>query len=170
MLTKKPQAIAGVSSNYENVVEELYPSITSTWLGQFLNSLYESIPLGGPFKLSYLFVAVTWPLALLGYLALKVAGSKYVLTNRAVKRLPVLGIKLLEEVPLSQLDRVTVDPDSRLGFFKTGDVRLSSADGGTLMLIRGVPYPDRFCQVIDEMRDARRFTEDSLNVIRGRKA
>ncbi len=169
MLTQKPQAVAGVSSNYENVVEELYPSITSTWLGQMLNGLYESIPLGGPFKLSYLFIAVTWPFALLGYLALKVGGSKYVLTNRAVKRLPVLGIRLLEEATLDQIDRVTIDPDSRLAFFKTGDIRLSSADGGTLMLLRGIPYPERFCQVIDEMRDARRMVAESLVTIRARK-
>ncbi|MDX1967897.1 MAG: hypothetical protein SFV23_12045 [Planctomycetaceae bacterium] len=170
MLTHKPQAVAGVSSNYENVVEEVYPSITSTWLGQALNGLYESIPLMGPFKLSYLFVAVTWPIALLGYLGLKVVGSKYVLTNRSVKRLPVLGVRLLEEASLDQVDRVTVDPDSRLVFFKTGDIRLSSADGGTLMLLRGIPYPERYCQVIEEMRDARKMVAESLVTIRARKS
>jgi len=170
MLTKKPQAVAGVSATYENVIEELYPSITSTWLGQLLNSLYESLPGYGQVRLSYLlFIPFTWPLALVGYFAMKVFGSKYVVTNRAVKRYPVMGVQLLEEAPLAKIDRVTVDPDSRLYFFRTGDVRLSSADGSTLMLIRGVPYPERFCQVILETRDARKEVEASLNTIRSRK-
>ncbi|MBI1344923.1 hypothetical protein GC163_01390 [bacterium] len=170
MLTKKPQAVAGVSATYENVIEELYPSIASIWLGQLLNSLYESLPGYGQVRLSYLiFVPLTWPLGLLGYFAMKVFGSKYVVTNRAVKRYPVLGFQLLEEATLANIDRVTVDPDSKLAFFRTGDVRLSSADGGTLMLMRGIPYPERFCQVILEARDARKEVEASMNTIRNRK-
>lgn len=170
MLTRKPQAIAGVSVSYENVVEELYPSIGSTALGQLLNSLYESLPGFGDIKLSYLiFVPLTWPLALLGYLLMKVNGSKYVVTNRAVKVLPVLGIRLIAETPLEKIDRVTVDPDSRLAFFRSGDVRLSGAAGETLLLLRGVPYPERFCQVIEEVRLARQQTEASLTTIRNRK-
>lgn len=171
MTTKKPQAIAGVSSTYENVVEELFPSIAMTGLGRFLNQLYECLPVGvGQCKLSHLlFVPPTLPLALLGYLLLKVGGSRYVVTNRAVKRLKSLGNHLLEEAPLSQVARVAVDPDSRLSFFRTGDVRLSNAEGDTLLLLRGVPYPDRFCQVICETRDARRQVESSLAAIRARK-
>lgn len=170
MLTKKPQAVAGVSSNYENVVEELYPSIGMTGLGQLLNSLYESLPGVGQVRLSYLiFVPPTWPLALLAYFWLKVFGSRYVVTNRAVKRFPVLGIRLLEQVPLENIARVTVDPDSRLAFFRSGDVRLSGAAGETLLLLRGVPYPDRFAQVIEETRSARSLTEASMATIRARK-
>jgi hypothetical protein len=170
MLTKKPQAVAGVSSNYENVVEELYPSIAVTWVGQFLNGLYESLPGYGQVRLSYLlFIPLTWPLALLAYLLLKVGGSKYVVTNRNVKRLPVLGIRLLEETPLASVERISIDPDSRLSFFRTGDIRLSGAAGETLMLLRGVPFPERFVQVIDETRIARRQVEESLAAIRGRK-
>jgi hypothetical protein len=135
-----------------------------------LNGLYESIPVGvGNFKLSHLFVLVTWPFALLGYLLMKVGGSRYVVTNRAIKRRVAIGDKLLDDVPLANIDRVTVDPDSRLAFFKTGDVRLSGASGDTLLLLRGVPYPDRFCQVINEARDARSQVAASLATMNARK-
>jgi|UniRef100_A0A7C4LKC1 hypothetical protein len=171
MPTKKPQAISGVSSTYENVIEEVYPSIAITGMGRFLNALYESIPVGiGQVKLSHvLFVLPTLPLALLTYVLLKLGGSKYVVTNRAVKRTSFLGGRLLEEVPLSQIAAVSVDPDSRLKFFRTGDVRLSDAAGDTLLLLRGVQYPDRLVQVILEVRDARRLVESSLATIRSRK-
>lgn len=170
MLTKKPQAVAGVSSNYENVVEELYPSIGMTGLGRLLNALYESLPGFGEVRLSYLlFIPPTWPLALLMYVWLKLVGSRYVVTNRAVKRFPVLGIRLQEQAALESIARVSVDPDSRLAFLRSGDVRLSDAAGNTLMLLRGVPYPDRFAQVIEETRSARSLTEASLAVIRSRK-
>ncbi len=172
MLTKKPQAISGVSANYENVIEELYPSIAMTWMGQLLHSLYELIPIGvGSIKLSHLlFVLPTSPLALIGYLLLKVTGVKYVVTNRAVKQVQAMGYRMLQETPLANIAQVTVDPDSRLAFYRTGDVRLSNAAGDTLQLLRGVPYPDRFAQVILEARDARKYTEAALNTIRARKS
>ena len=170
MLTRKVQPIAGVSSNYENVIEELYPSIGSTGLGQLLDRLYGSLPAIGNVRLSHLlFIPVTWPLGLLAYLVLKIAGSKYVVTNRAVKRLPTMGIRLLESAPLEKIQRVTVDPDSRLAFFRSGDVRLSGAQGETLLLLRGVSYPDRFAQVIDEARLAREQTAAALSTIHARK-
>ncbi len=167
MITTKPQPISGVSSNYENILEDLYPSIALTGLGQSLNGLYESIPLKiNGVKLSYiLFVLPTMPLALLAYFLMKLSGSRYVITNRAVKRLAALGYRQLEEAPLSQISQVTVDPDSRLDFFRTGDVRLTNAGGDTLLLLRGVPYPDRFAQVILEARDARKYVEASLATI-----
>lgn len=170
MITTKTQPISGVSSGYENVIEELYPSIAKTGLGQFLNQLYESIPFpSNDVKLSYfLFIPPTLPLALLAYFLLKLAGERYLVTNRAVKRLSSLGYRQLQEVPLGQIESVSVDPDSRLDFFRTGDVRLVNSAGDTLVLLRGVPYPDRFAQVILEVRDARKLTAASLAMINQR--
>lgn len=170
MITTKTQPISGVSTGYENVIEELYPSIAMTGLGQVLNQLYESIPqkING-IKLSHiLFVLPTMPLALLAYFLLKLGGSRYLVTNRAVKRMAALGMRQLEEVPLTQIEQVTVDPDSRLSFFRTGDIRLVNAVGDTVLLLRGVPYPDRFAQVIREARDARQQVEASLATINQR--
>ncbi|HET6422539.1 MAG TPA: hypothetical protein VFG20_02575 [Planctomycetaceae bacterium] len=171
MLTKKPQAISGVSPKSESVIEELYPSMATTGLGQLLHGLYESIPVGiGNIKLSHLlFVPPTIPFALLLYFGLKVFGSKYVVTNRAVKIGPAMGLKIDNEVTLDRVTSVSVDPDSRLAFFRSGDVRLTGSAGDTLMLLRGVPYPDRFAQVITEAVQAQQMVSSSLNTIRNRK-
>ncbi len=169
MLTKKQQAISGVSPGYESIVEELYPSIAATGLGRALNGLYECIPIGiGGIKLSHVFALITAPLGMLIYLMMKVFGSRYTVTNRSVKRVTSLGFKLLDEVPLAQIAQVTVDPDSRLAFYKTGDVRLSNAAGDTLLLLRGVPYPERFQQVINETCDAKSQTASALATINAR--
>jgi hypothetical protein len=92
-----------------------------------------------------------------------------VITNRSVKRTTFLGGRLLEEAPLAQVTHAGVDPDSRLAFFRTGDVRVTNAAGDSLILLRGVQYPDRVVQVILEARDARKFVESSLATIRNRK-
>ena len=169
MLTKKQQAISGVSPGYESIVEELYPSIAATGIGQALNGLYECIPIRiGGIKLSHVFALITAPLGMLIYLLMKVGGSRYVVTNRSVKRVASLGFKLLDAVPLSQIAQVTIDPDSRQTFYKTGDIRLSNAAGNTLLLLRGVPYPERFQQVINETRDAKSQTAAALATINAR--
>lgn len=174
MLTKKPpthkqQAISGVSPDYESIVEELYPSIAATGIGQALNGLYESVPVRiWGIKLSHAFALPTAPIGMLIYLAMKVVGSRYVVTNRAVKRVASLGFKLHEAVPLAQIAEVSIDPDSRQAFYKTGDVRLTNANGDTLLLLRGVPYPERFQQVINETLDAKRQTSAALATINAR--
>ena len=170
MLTKKSQAISGVSPDFESVVEELYPSIACTGLGQFLNRLYESIPVKiWGVTVSHVFALITAPIGALVYLLLKVVGSRYVLTNRNVKRMNSLGYRLVEAVPLAQIASVSIDPDSRQAFYRTGDIRLTDASGNTLMLLRGIPYPERYQQVIQEMCDAKSQVAASLATIQARK-
>lgn len=169
MLTKKVQAISGVSPQFESIVEEMYPSIACTGIGQFLNGLYECIPVKiWGVKISHLFALLTAPIGVLVYLALKVFGTRYTVTNRHVNRVSSLGIRQLESVPLAQIAYVSIDPDSRQAFYRTGDIRLTNAAGDTLMLMRGIPYPERFCQVIQEMRDARSQVAASLARIEAR--
>jgi hypothetical protein len=170
MLTKKVQAISGVSPGYESIVEEMYPSIACTGPGEFLNRLYECVPIKiWGVKVSYIFALLTAPIGIVIYLALKVVGSRYTITNRAVSRVSSLGIRTYESVPLAQIADVSVDPDSRQTFYRTGDIRLSNASGDTLMLMRGIPYPDRLVQVILETRDARTQVAASLARIQARK-
>jgi hypothetical protein len=170
MLTKKVQAISGVSPQFESVVEELYPSIACTVIGEFLNRLYECVPVRiWGVKVSNLLALPTAPIAVAVYLLLKVFGTRYTITNRAVNRVSSLGIRLLESVPLAQIAQASIDPDSRQEFYGTGDVRLTNSTGDTLMLIRGVPYPERFQQVILETRDARGQVAASLAQIQARK-
>jgi hypothetical protein len=170
MLTKKAQAITGISPEFECIVEEIYPSIACTGIGDLLNRLYECIPIKvWGITISHVFALLTAPLGALIYLGLKVVGSRYVVTNRNVKRLTSLGYRLVESVPISQIADVSIDPDSRQAFYKTGDIRLTNAAGDTIMLLRGIPYPERFQQVIVEMRDAKNQVAASLSRIQARK-
>lgn len=170
MLTKKVQAISGVSPQFESVVEEMYPSIACTAVGEFLNRLYECVPVKiWGIKASNILALPTAPIGIAIYLLLKVFGSRYTVTNRAVNRVSSLGIRLLQSVPLAQIADVSIDPDSRQSFYRTGDVRLTNAGGDTLMLMRGIPYPERFRQVILETRDARGMVASSLARIQARK-
>jgi hypothetical protein len=170
MLTQKPQAISGVSPDYETVIEELYPSIAVTGIGDFINRVLDSIPnrIWGLKISNLLFALPLAPIAVLVYLLMKVFGSKYVVTNRVVKIVNSVGSGPEQAAPLSQVVTVSVDPDSRMIFYQTGDVRLVGSGGQTLLLLRGVPRPDRFCQVIQEAVDAKRQVESALTRIKAR--
>lgn len=170
MPTMKQQAITGVSPNYETVIEDVYPSIAATGIGQALNGLYECVPFRiWGIKLSHVFALVTAPIGALVYLLMKAFGSRYVVTNRSVRRMSAIGFQLMESVPLTQIAEVTIDPDSRQTFYRTGDIRLSNAGGDTLLLLRGIPYPERFQQVILETRDAKNQTAAALAMIQARR-
>lgn len=170
MLTHRPQAISGVSPSHETVIEEVYPSIAVTSIGDFINNALDSIPtrVWGIKISNLLFGLLLAPLAAAVYLGMKVCGTKYVLTNRVVKRVNAVGYKVHETVPLSQVVTASVDPDSRRTFLQTGDVRLTGAGGESLLLLRGVSRPDRFCQVIQEACDAKRHVAASLARINAR--
>ena len=170
MLTQRPQAISGVSPGHETVIEELYPSIAATSIGDFIHRLLDCIPtrIWGLKISNLLFGLPLAPIAALVYLGMKVFGIRYVLTNRAVKSVNSMGFRLHESASLSQISSVTVDPDSRQTFYQTGDIRLTGSAGQTLMLLRGIPRPDRFCQVIQEACDAKRHVEASLARINAR--
>lgn len=176
MLTKKPptaklQAITGVSPQTESVIEELYPSIAMTGIGAFLNTLYNSIPVRvWGLKVSHLLFALpTAPIAVLAYFYLKVLGAKYVVTNRAVCRKAGMGERLYQSVPLAQVTDVAIDENSRQEFYSSADIRLSDSAGKTLLVLEGVPFPERFQQVIVEARDAQHQVAASLNRINNRK-
>jgi hypothetical protein len=170
MLTQKPQAISGVSPDHETIVEELYPSIAATAIGDFMHRLLDSIPtrVWGLKISNVLFGPLVAPLAVLVYFWMKVFGARYVLTNRAVKIVRALGYQLYESVPLTQIASISVDPDSIQTFYQTGDIRLTGSGGQTLMLLRGVPRPERFRQVIQETCDAQRLVDASLARIKAR--
>ena len=170
MIIQKPQAISGVSPNHESIIEELYPSIAQTSVGDFIHRVLDCIPtrIWGMKISNLLFGLPLAPLAALVYLWMKVFGTRYVLTNRAVKRVNSLGFRLLESVPLSQIASASVDANSRQIFYQTGDIQLTGTGGQTLMLLRGIPRPDRFCQVIEEAFGAKRQVAAALAQINAR--
>jgi len=170
MLTHKPQAISGVSPDHETVIEELYPSIANTAIGEFIHRVLDCIPtrVWGMKISNLLFGLPLAPLAAATYLWIKVFGTRYILTNRVVKRVNSIGYRQFESIPLSQIVSATVEPDSLRDFYKTGDIRLTGAGGQSLLLLEGIPRPDRFCQVIQEACDAKRLVASSLARINAR--
>jgi len=170
MLSQKQQAISGVSPNFESVIEEVYPSIAETSIGDFIHRVLDCIPtrIWGMKISNLLFGLPLAPLAAATYLWMKVFGTRYVLTNRQMKRVNSFGFRLHEAVQLTQVTGISVDPDSRRDFYRTGDIRLVGAGGNTLMLLRAIPTPDRFVQVIQETCDAKRHVAAALARINAR--
>ena len=170
LLTKRPPAISGVSASHEAQIQTIYPSIAATAIGKWLGILYNCIPISlGDFNLSHLlFPLPTSPLAALVYLWLKAFGEAYLLTNRSVRRRASLGDRLIEKVPLTDIDDVVVQQQPGQEFYPAADLQLVGSKGQTLMVLRGVPRADVFRQSILEARDARRQVEASLATIERR--
>lgn len=172
MATAKPQAIFGVSAGKENMIDVRFPSISATGLGRLLGRLYESIPLKiWGLKISHLlFPLPTVPLALILYFYLKIAGTRYVLTNRSVQKWTGLGTRMLEQASLAEIDHIEVDPRRGQEFFRAADLALVAADGTVLMSLEAVPRAHVFRHTILEACSARKQVEASLQVIARRQS
>jgi hypothetical protein len=171
MSIRRKQAIAGVSAGVENVVMTVYPSIASTRLGRWLGRRYNSIPIKiNGIKLSYLlFPLPSIPFALLLYFQLKVIGSRYILTNRAVTIRAALGEKRRAETALPTIDRIEVRQYAGQEFYRAADLVFYDSGGNVLGRLAGVPYAEIFRQTILEARDALTQTEAALATIAARQ-
>jgi len=165
-----PQPISGVSAGRETAIEDVYPSIAASGLGQFLGRLMDlsSLSIIG-IRLSHvLFAPIVAPLGLIGYLKFKVADPMYLLTNRSVQKRGPLSRRLLQSTPLADIDNIEIQVLPGQQFFQAGDLHLLNAKGDVLMQIAGIPRPERFRQVILDAREARIRNDHSLEVIRSR--
>jgi hypothetical protein len=168
---KKPTAIAGVSASTETTVMEVFPSIACTGLGQGMGSVFESVPVRiCGIKLSHVFALLLSPVAALVYLLLKVSGERYVLTNRSLQTWSGLGTRRISQVPLEDIEDITVTQEPGQVFYRAGDIYLIGKTGQTLAKLGGIPYAPIFRQTILEARDARRQVVASLDTIRKRPA
>ena len=171
MSMARTQAISGVSAGVENVVMTVYPSIASTGWGRWLGRLYISIPseING-IKLSYLlFPLPSIPLALLLYVQLKVVGSRYILTNRAVTIRAAIGERQLADIALPAIDRIEVRQYAGQEFYRAADLVFFDSGGSVLGRLAGVPQAEIFRQTILEARDALTQTEAALATIAARQ-
>jgi len=168
-----PQAIAGVSAGYENVLETVYPSVASTGLGRFMaRYVYDSIPLKiNGIRLSHLlFTLPTSFVPLILYFHLKLFGRRYVLTNRAIAVWRSLGERLISRVPLADVAEITIDQQPGQEFYTAGDLYLLNSQGETLLRLDGVRHPARFRQLILDTRDVHLRVQQSLATIEGRQS
>lgn len=165
-----PQPISGVSAGRETVIEDIYPSISASGLGQFLGRLMDSLPVSIiGIRLSHvLFAPIVAPLGLIGYLKFKIADPMYLLTNRSVQKRGPLSRRPIQSVALADIDNIEIQVHPGQQFFQAGDLYLLNSKGEVLMQIAGIPRPERFRQVILDAREARVRNDHSLEVIRSR--
>lgn len=167
----KPQAIAGVSAGADSELESVYPSIAATSLGRLIGVICDAIPLRiGGVKLSTLLFALPLaPLAVLPYGWLKLFGQRYLVTNRSVKVVSTLGVRLFRQIPLAEIDNIAIHVGAGQAFFHAGDVILLKANGDRLATLEGVARPARLRQIILDAREARGQNDASLAIIRARQ-
>lgn len=169
-MTTKRTAIAGVSSSAEVEIRRKFPSIGATGIGQFLGSIYESIPgkICGV-KISYLlFVLPSAPFAILGYVATKLTGERWVLTNRSIQRWASIGARQIQSISLTDIEEIAIETPAGMVFYKCGNLHLQDAKGKTLMKLEGVNQPEIFRETLLKSRESRTQVEAALATIEAR--
>jgi hypothetical protein len=166
----KTQAISGVAIGYENTIEAVYPSLAASGFGRLLGRMCDSIPvrIGGVKLSNVLFGPIAALFALPGYLAFKAFGDRYIVTNQAVEVRQILGGRLAKRVALSDIASVVSDVQNGQQFYHAGDLHVLGAKGEPLLILRGVPRPERFRRVILDARESRLRNDASLRNIQAR--
>jgi len=169
-MTTKTTAIAGVSASGEVEIRTKYPSIGPTPIGRILDCIYDLIPVRiCGYRIScLLFGLPTAPLAVLGYVLAKITGERWVLTNRSIQRWSSLGKRMYQSVSLTDIDEVAIEFRPGQKFFQCANLHLLDSAGKTLMVLRGVNYPEVFRETLLKSRESRTQVEESLAVIQAR--
>lgn len=166
------QAIAGVSANRETEIEAVYPSVAGGFLGQIIGVIMgavDAIPIHVARLLGLLIVgAALVPLGLLAYVLTKLFGSVYIVTNRSIQARSLIGGRLLQQVTLSDVADVGIAQGTGYAYHRVGDVILYNSQGDRLMRIAAIQHPERLKHVLLEARDARLFSDESLQTIQRR--
>ena len=115
-----------------------------------------------------LFGALLAPLAPVLYLATKVIGRCYRLTEGAVEAWPMFGSKPSERVRLDQIARIETRVRRGQAFYRAGDVQLIDAAGQTQLTLDGVPQPERVRAIIENLQRAAAQRDDALRTIAAR--
>jgi hypothetical protein len=111
--------------------------------------------LGQALTRTILLAPLAWLIMALPYFAkvLPFSMCRYLLTNRRVAVRRGWSGKITQEVPLAQIDDVTLVTDSNSEFFRSGNLEIKSGGQTTLTLV-GVRDPETFRQAILNARNA----------------
>ena len=153
------------------IAETVYPSVASLAIGRVCGRLLNLLPLRiGRIRLTHLlFGALLMPVAPLLYVAVKLVGRCYPLTQSAVEAWPMLGSKRLARVPLADIAAAQVRVRGGQAFYRAGDVLLQDAAGQTLLTLEGVPQPERVQSLIIGLQDAAAQRDHALQTIAARE-
>jgi hypothetical protein len=175
---QKPQAISGVSAGTEAEIMTAYPSLAATGLGRGIGRLCEGVLIthGIPWwrliitlPLWLVVVPISLTVTLTLYVVTKIAGQRFVLTNRNLQVRQMIGVRLNAQAPLADIKSVEIRESPGQAFYKAADLVVQGADGKTLIRLEGVQRPAVFRQTILEARDARQQVAESLKAIQSRK-
>lgn len=148
-----------------------YPSIAAGGVGQFLGSLYESVPIKilgvGP-SLSHILALATAPIGVMLYGLQKVLGHRYVLTNRSIQIWTSRGQRLISSIGLMEYDSVELVQGKGQVFFKAADIRFVGKSGETLLKLNGVKDAGAFKSTIERASEARKQVTESMARIEAR--
>lgn len=163
-------AIAGVNSQKETVLMNIWPSIAANPLGRIIGSLNHCIPLkiNGIMISTLIFGLPLAPLGAMLYLTSKVFGTRYTLTNRSLQVWTASGGNMTKSIPLGEISEIELVQTGGQAFFKAADIKLVGANGGVLLRMPGISYPEGFAQNLREAQQATALTAAALDTIKKR--
>lgn len=152
------QAIAGISSDHETLIMVEYPSIAAFPLGLALGRLYQSSTtrfLGSGPRISSFLALPTAPIGVLLYAWQKLAGHRYVLTNRTLSIQTAITRRTKQSVQLNTISQVRPHSEAGHDFFKSADLRIMNHNDQQAMVLAGVKESDAFRNAIQQAVAAR---------------
>jgi len=151
------QSIAGVAppSVSETTVMTVWPSVGSTWLGQWLGRFYRIRDGFGVFSIGRLALLATIPIGMAMYLSMRLpwAIRRYRLTNRRVTIERGIAPKVEQYVDLDRFDAIDLVVQPGQEWYDCGDLVFRRGPVETLRL-SGVSRPEPFRQTCLKVRQS----------------
>jgi hypothetical protein len=97
-----------------------------------------------------------------------VFGTRYTLTNRSLQVWTATGGSMIKSIPLGEISSVEFVQTGGQAFFKASDINLIGANGGVLLRMPGISYPEVFAQNLREAQQAAALTAAALDTIKKR--
>lgn len=166
------QPISGITPSIvrEQLVMEIWPSISAYAAGRLIGRLFQIPGRIGPIRITFFIgLAIFW-LALLLYFWPGRILTRYCLTNRRLMIRRGFPGREVAAVSLEDIARVEKRTQPGQEYFGAADVVVLSANGEELLRLPGASQAESFVRAIQKTRDARVRVLAALKEIETRKA
>lgn len=165
------QPIAGVTPSIvrEQLVMEVWPSISAYGAGRLVGRLFQMPGRMGPVRITFFIGLLIFWLPLLLYFFPGRLLTRYTLTNRRLLIRRGFPGREVAGVALEEIDRVEKQVLPGQEYFFASDVLALASDGRELLRLRGVPQAESFVRAIQKAREARVRVLEALKEIETRK-
>jgi hypothetical protein len=168
---QKQQPISGVTPSLvdEQLVMEIWPSISAYGLGRLVGRLFSVPGRIGPVRLTFFMGLLIFWIPLILYFWPGRLFRRYVLTNRRLLEKRGPSGRVTKEVALESIGdvRCVVRPGQK--YFLAADLEVVAEDGSVLATFPGVPSAEPFRRAILRARDARVKVVEALKQLSERK-